>query len=94
MVIVAVHGGLCHGRLSGNQLEALGGANPNEMGWWRWNEGREKGCQKGLFALVVVEFAIVFDVAICVVFAILEQWWGTGERREGVKVLIPCRLYG
>ena len=38
MGIVAVCGGLCHGRFSGNWLEALGGANPNEMGWWRWNE--------------------------------------------------------
>ena len=42
MVIVAIHGGLYHGRLSGNWLEALGGANPSGMGWWRWNEGREK----------------------------------------------------
>ena len=27
-------------------------------------ELREKGCQMGLFPLVVVEFAIVFDVVI------------------------------
>ena len=37
MVIVAIHGRLCYGRLSHNQLKALGGANPNEIGWWKWS---------------------------------------------------------
>ena len=66
MGIVAVCFWWCCGRLVSNQLKALGDINPMEMGWW--TEGREKGCQSGLFALCVFEIAIVVDVASRIVF--------------------------
>ena len=58
----------CHNRLIRMQLEAWGDIKPNEMEWW--TEGREKGCQSGLFAFCVGEIAIVVDLLVMVCFTI------------------------